>query len=436
MSITENRAKARWALVPLATIVISPSVFVVNGQPVPNGDAVQKVILLGGGLCLALALGLRWSWLGAAAISIVGLAGLASILNVGGRVDVDPGIIARAAAGYLLPFLFFFVNWRTLSLQRGLGFLTKLPLLCLVLGLVLQVAGVNLPGGGPLPGIYRIDYSGVPRLQGASLPVHLAMITLIGLVSALCLLASPNIGKGSRARLWVILDFAILMGTVTRAEIAVGVALMVAFASQAVRRDRLPTVRARRAAWLIAAIAMAGLAIAVPVILKRNAGNSYEGVFNTSGRIYAWQFFKGFIAESPLTGKGLGFSSIAVKLYSPPHVQKNFTAPHNEYIHLCVDGGIFFAVGLFLIVISAFIMAARAQTGAVRALVVVFAVGTMFLSYLDNTFSTPQFTVLLVIFLGLLAAHPRVDQKLLSVSDPSLETGDQRVGDDGACQMP
>jgi hypothetical protein len=77
-----------------------------------------------------------------------------------------------------------------------------------------------------------------------------------------------------------------------------------------------------------------------------------------------------------------------------------------------VDGGIFFALGLFLVIVSAFVIAARAQSGGIIALVVVFALGTMALSYVDNTFSTVQFSVPLVILLGLLAAHPSSGRKL------------------------
>jgi hypothetical protein len=395
-----------WPFVPLAAIVISPSIFVVNGEPSPYGDAVQKAILIIAALSLGVALGLRWSWLGAAAIAVVGLAGLASILNIGGRVEVTSDILVRATVGYCVPFLFFFINWRRLNLQRGLEYLALLPLLCLVAGVVLQIAGVKGPPyRAPLPGIYLID-QGVPRLQGALIPAHFALLALVGLASALCLSASPDAQRGYRIHIWVALNFVILMATVTRADIPVGIALIVTYVAQAVGRNRLRTLHSRRVTWLIAAVAVVGCAIAAPAFIMRNAGSSYEGTFNTSGRKYAWEFFQSFVAENPLTGKGLGFSSVAVQLYSPVHVQKVFRAPHNEYLHFAVDGGIFFAVGLFLVILSAFVMAAHAQSGGVRALVIVFAVGTMALSFFDNTFSTVQFSVLVVILLALLAAHP------------------------------
>jgi teichuronic acid biosynthesis protein TuaE len=395
-----------WPFVPLTTIVISPTIFVVNGEPFPYGDAVQKAILIIAGLCLALALGLRWSWLGAAAIAVVGLAGLASVLNIGGRVEVSSEILARATVGYGVPFLFFFINWQRLGLRRGLEYLSMLPLACLIAGVVLQIAGVRgLPDRGPLPGVYT-TLDGVPRLQGALVAAHLALLALVGLASALCLLAS-NTDRGYRNYLWVALNFIILMATVTRADIAVGIALIVAYVVLALGPNRLRTSHPRRSTWLIAAIAVAGCAIAAPALIMRTTrGGIYESTFNTSGRKDAWQFFQGFVAENPLTGKGLGFSSIAVERYSPPHVWEGFRAPHNEYLHFSVDGGIFFAIGLFLVILSAFVIAGRAHSGGMRALVAVFALGTMALSFVDNTFSTVQFSVPVVILLCLLAAHP------------------------------
>jgi teichuronic acid biosynthesis protein TuaE len=410
--------KSIWPFFPLTTIVISPSIFLVNGEPFPYDEAVQKAILIIAGLCLALALGLRWSWVGAAAMAVVGLAGLATILNIGGRVEVTSHmpVFVRATVGYCVPFLFFFINWRRLNLQKGLEYLATLPLMCLIAGVVLQIAGVKGPPyRAPFPGIYCIDH-GVPRLQGALIAPHLAELALVALAAALCLSGSPNADRGYRIHLWVALNFVILMATVTRSEIAIGMVLILTYLVGALGRNRLRTLHGRRAIWPIAAIAVVSCAIAAPALITRTTGSRYEGTFNTSGRTYAWEFFQGFVAENPLTGKGLGFASIAVKLYMSAYMSESFVetfrTPHNEYLRWLVDGGIFFALGLFLVILSAFVIAARAQRGAVRALVAVFALGTVAISYVDNTFSTVQFSVPVVILLGLLAAHPGSGTKL------------------------
>jgi hypothetical protein len=410
-----------WPFVPLAAIVISPSLFMVDGEPFPNGDAIQKLVLLVALLGLIAAFGLRYSRIGAAIVAVVALAALVSLLGIGGQIDVDSGLALRAAVGYCLPWLFFFVDWRNVSLSRTLGFLIKLPLLCFVAGAVLQVVGVSGSGDRqPFPGIFRVD-EGVLRLQGASIPSHLAMLALIGLASALCLLALSDSRRDRGTYAWVVINLAVLVGTATRGAVVVGIALILTFGMSALLTNRSMSMRGRRAILPVAGIAFAALAVAAPELVRRSIGNRYEGTFNTSGRAQAWDFFMGLATESPFTGKGLGFASIAVERFAPPRVQAVFLAPHNEYIHLLLDGGVFFAVGLILMMMAAFAAAARAQTGPVRYLIGAFGVGTLFYSYVDNTFSTPQFTVVLVIFLGALASHPRSGGTSTNRSDTDVE---------------
>lgn len=392
--------RSPWQFMALATIVISPSIFLAaDGNPVPNGDAAQKMILLVAALCLAVTLGLRWSGVGAAAVAVIGLAGLVSILDIGGGIDTPPGLVARAMVGYCLPWLFLFVNWRGMPLARGLQFLARLPLLCVAAGVPLQLAGITT--------VFRVEATGVPRLQGASIPAHLAMLALIALAAGLCVLAAPGGDRVPRTYLWVGVNLAILFGTATRGPLVVAAMLVFAYVLYALTHARALSARARRAVWVIVGIGVAAGSMAAPELIRRSMGNSYEGAFNTSGRDQAWEFFYGLASQSPFTGKGLGFSTIAVELYVPAHVQKEFVAPHNEYIHLTLDGGLFFGIGLGLVMLAAFVLAARAQRGAIRWVIVAFAIGTVFYSYFDNTFSTPQFTLLLVILLSLLAAHPQ-----------------------------
>ena len=180
--------------------------------------------------------------------------------------------LREATVSYCVPFLFFFVNWRRLNLRKGLEFLAALPAVCLIAGVVLQVAGVRgLPNPAPLPGIYQID-DGVPRLQGASIPAHLALLALVGLASALCLAASPNVARSHRIHLWVGLNFVILMATVTRADVAVGIGLIATYLVLAFRRKRIRRHTLRRTTWLIAVIAVAGCAIAAPALIRRTIG--------------------------------------------------------------------------------------------------------------------------------------------------------------------
>jgi len=390
---------SRWQLAPLLVIVISPSIFVdAAGTPLPNGDAAQKVLLIVALVCLAMTAGVRWSALAGAVLAVIGLATAFSVLNIGGDIDVTHSTVARAAIGYALPWLFLFVDWRRIGLSRGLAFLGGLPLWCLGVGVLLQVAGVST--------VLRVEDTGVPRLQGASLPAHLAMLALIGVAAGLCLLSMPGVDRNPRTYLWVGLNLVILIGTATRGPIAVGMALVLAFVLHALMLNKGASRRARSAACLISAVGIGAMLVAAPELIRRSMGNSYEGMFNTSGRDQAWEFFFGLATQNPYTGKGLGFATVAVEMYLPPHVQKQFVAPHNEYIHLVLDGGVFFLVALLVAMMTLFYLAAHAQRGTTKWVVGTFAVGVLAYAAIDNVFSTPQFTVLIMMLLGLLVANP------------------------------
>ena len=393
---------SRWQLAPLLVVVISPAIFTdAAGDPLPNGDAVQKTMLIVALGCLAATAGLRWSAIGAAAVGAIGLAGVGSVLNIGGDIDVTDATAMRALVGYALPWLFLFVDWRRVGLSRALGFLGTLASWSIAAGLVLQIAGVTT--------VLRIDQdSKVPRLQGASIPAHLAMLALVGLAAGLLLLSMPRVDRNPRTYLWVGLNLVIVIGTATRGPIVVATMLVLVFVIHALLVSRRVSRRARSAAWLISGVGIVGMVVAAPELIRRSMGNSYEGSFNTSGRDQAWEFFYGLASQNPYTGKGLGFATVAVEMYVPPHVQKQFVAPHNEYIHLMLDGGVCFLIAMLAVMMALFFVAARAHRGTARWVIGTFAVAVLFYAAIDNVFSTPQFTVLVVVMLGLLAAHPAV----------------------------
>ena len=268
----------------------------------------------------------------------------------------------------------------------------------MIAGIPLQLAGVST--------VFSVEATGVPRLEGASIPAHLAFLSLVGLAAGLCLLGLPEVDRNSRTHLWVGLNLLILVGTATRGGIGVGLALVAVFIVHALMVSRTSSRLARRGAWMATAIGIVAMAAAAPELIRRSMGNSYEGTFNLSGRDQAWDFFFGLATQSPTTGKGLGFATIAVQLYAPPNVQKEFVAPHNEYIHLLLDGGVLFLVAMMATMLTLFFLAARAHRGTVRWVIATFALGFLGYSFTDNTFSTPQFTVLVVMLLGILAANP------------------------------
>lgn len=396
-----------WRFLALAAIVVSPQVFAPDdNHPIPNSDAAQKAVLILGLICLLVTLGARWSWIGGTALTALGLSSLLALLKIGGMIEVGPSPVLRAAIGFALPWCFLMVDWRKLDLRRGLRFIAYLPIVSLAGGVVLQLLGIS-------PMLSR-EQDGALRLQDTAIPAHLAMIALVGMTAALFELTLDRTGPAKGAPLvhrvpafaLVIIDLVVLLGTSTRSPIAVGAAVLAVFVVRAAWARSDLGGRARRGAMAIVGAAAVALIATVPELILRSQGNSYEGKFNTSGRDQAWNFFLDVGSASPLTGRGLGFSPLAVELLKPVGVQTAFIAPHNEYIHFYVDGGILFATAVLGCFAAVFVAAARSQTGTARWLVIVLGIGTAFYSYTDNTLSTPQYPILVFMMLGLLISHP------------------------------
>jgi O-antigen ligase len=139
-------------------------------------------------------------------------------------------------------------------------------------------------------------------------------------------------------------------------------------------------------------------AIALVGSLQRNAGNDYEGGFNTSGRRQAWDFFLGVGDRHPWSGNGLGASAVATATEAPAGVQTAFVAPHNEYIHLYVDLG--WLLGAVVLGAVALLLGyvARRAAGALEALGLL--AGTAVLALLDNPLSTASIPLLLALLVG------------------------------------
>ena len=400
-----------WNLVPATALVVTPQVLNSDpATPIPNADAAQKGVLILALVGLLLTLGFRFSLIGSVALAVIALSGLAAVLDAGGEVGIGGGGIARSAVGFALPWLFLFVDWRTLGLARGLQFLAALPTICLIAGMVLTAAGIS-------PIIVR-EWGGALRLQGSAVPAHLAMLAFVGLVAGLVALVTAS----GTLRWWAYavpaLNMMILLGTATRGAITAAVVVVVTFVVSALR-SRGSTGPGRTAAWLLLAAAAVGGIAAGGQIMLRNQGNSYEGSFNTSGRDQAWQFFFDAAMVNPVTGRGLGFSSIAVETLKPRDVQSAFIAPHNQYLHLFADGGVFLAIGLFGALAAAVCWAAASLVGTGRAVIAAFGVSVAFYSFIDNTLSAPQFSVTAMILLGLIGVCARDER--------APESGNQRA---------
>ncbi|MEY2463580.1 MAG: hypothetical protein QOH64_1718 [Acidimicrobiaceae bacterium] len=218
------------------------------------------------------------------------------------------------------------IRWKPSEQVPMLTCICALPLLSVVLGLVLQLGGLHQLFGG--------EYTGVTRLRGASIPSYVAFMATVAIAAALLL---HRLGY-RRGIAFIIPAGLILALTGTRGGfIATTVILLpwglsVAFGG----RPAGPVLVLRLLGVLV--VTGAVLAIAVPPLVERTVNDPSGQTVDASGRLEAWQYFYQKAKTSPEFGLGLGAAPLVTK--DAPKLRADFTAAHNEYLRLYVEGGV------------------------------------------------------------------------------------------------
>lgn len=372
----------------LGLLAVSPFVF--GGAS--SLDWVQKAAAA---IVLALLLlrhGVRWSPAVVIAAVVLTLALLFSFLPITPDGATPPLVAVRAYVGFLLPWLFLLVRWPSGSAMSLLRAVSVLPVLAVPIGLVLQAAGIW--------GFVDAQ-DGTARLEGSSIPAHLAMMTCVGVLAAALQLVLSD--KPGEAAIWLLLNLAIAAATLTRGALLAESVVVLGLGAWSLTQHAAWRPRARNLARCFPVLMIGLVLVALPGLLSRSAGNAYEGAFNTSGREQAWPFYLGLVSDTPVLGRGLGFASIAQRLYAPLGVQ-NLDAPHNEYLHFIVDGGALLLIGYVLVVLVALVTAAREIGPGARLVLIAFAPALALYATTDNPFSTPQFMIPFAVVLSACAA--------------------------------
>lgn len=327
-------------------------------------------------------------------VAYVALAGLAVLHG-----QLVPGL---TLGQMLSSFVTLTVGWTALSVKWRfdsdvdyLKVLSCLPVACVLLGVVLQAAGLHQlieHGTG---------FDSSTRLAGASIAAQLALTAFVACItSSICY----RLTRWSPAAVLLVLNAAILALTVSRgAALALAIALFLPalrFAFAARRPGGTP--RWLRLGALLVAVG-AVLVVAVPALQSRASTGYYvpgQGTLYdpTSGRLKAWREFYAIAKQSPLYGHGLGAGPIT-------RIQEQgFQAQHNEYLRMFLEGG-YIGGGLVLLAIVTVIATSMALSPpAVRLDLVGLVVGFGVLSYTDNTLSSVNLAVPFCLLLGVCAS--------------------------------
>jgi len=292
------------------------------------------------------------------------------------------------------------VRWRGEEDLWLLKLLTFVPLMCVGLGALFQVAGIHAMFEA------ASAFDPVTRLRGASIASQLGLTSFIACaISMTCW----RIMRWRPAAYMFFVNVAILAATASRGPIiALGIALL-----WPALRYGLGSLRGNARLGLLRIVVVASaigvLAVTVaPRLESRNSGGRYYAGYGTttdpsSGREQAWGEFYAIGKESPLYGHGLGSGPIT-KIE-----QEGFLAQHNEFLRLFLEGG-YIGGGIVLAsMIFAVALAISRAPPQLRLDLVGVAIGLAFLSVLDNTLSSVNVIVPFCLLLGIVASLGRAE---------------------------
>lgn len=289
-------------------------------------------------------------------------------------------VYLRAVTQYIIPFLLLAGIPDKKDINFGLVLASWVPLLALGLGLVYQVIGVW--------SMFSQGYTGVPRLQGSTIPAFLGGFAMAGAFAA-------GQYASLRDRRYAILagvNMLILVATAARMPVAIA-AMLLAYTYFATYKDR----GSRK--FLIGFGGVYAVLGAVAVlggpIIKRFSMNSL------SGRELLWNYLEGLLQEYGRTGIGFGHAIKAVP--RSVYILTGSAASHNDFLRIAVELGYVGSFAFFGMFIGAMAAVWLSRRHPPNATMLVAALGYLMLSLTDNALATPPYFTLL--FVGAIASY-------------------------------
>jgi len=273
--------------------------------------------------------------------------------------DLTMSLMLTGLSLLALPFAFTQVTLDPASRPVCALVIAFAPLLSVAIGAVLQVLG-----------IHTMFLSINDRLEGATGNAAIfGALAFAGFAVAL-----HESTTGPQGRTWLLalagINFALVVLSGTRMSLLATAVLLLAYTLGSERfRVRL---RRGRAAGLVA-IGLSGAALAI------YAPTLYVRVHADLGRFGIWARFYDEFRRSPMFGRGIGSEYIA-----PNPLELLFAAPHNEYVHLLVIGGIFGFVMCMAAIVAWYLNLIRTAAPHDRSFLVALAPAIALYALTDN----------------------------------------------------
>jgi teichuronic acid biosynthesis protein TuaE len=265
----------------------------------------------------------------------------------------------------------------------------------LAAGAVLQAAGIHT--------LFLAEYTGVARMQGATIPAYLGLIAAGGCAAGALLVRMRHTTAGG---VIVAVNVAVAAASLTRGALICCALVLVPLAWRVVRGGSTRSERIIRTALAVTALTMVA-AVVAPQIATRNSVSSDTEASGgaSSGRALAWAYFLDAGDGAEDFGTGIG-SSALIGLDGADQLPGDFRAPHNEYLRVYLEAG---AIGAVIVMIATAVAIAqlwrrtpRLMRPEIGWLIAAFAI----YSITDNTMSTPMLWVPFGLILGIAAQQP------------------------------
>ncbi len=301
------------------------------------------------------------------------------------------GQTASSVATLSLAWLVFSINWDWRRDYRLLKLLAWLPTLSVLIGAALQAAGVIA--------LFR---SMPPRLQGATIA---ATLGALGVVAVIACVALYRREAWQSARWLGFLNVVILGATLSRGA---AVALCIASTPTLLRfwRHQLSAkglIVVARVAAIVTATIVGAIILGSGLIARSENETIYlagRGIRHevASGRLDAWAVAYSQATVNLAFGRGLGAGPLVGKTPGSP---AGFTAQHNEYLRMLLEGG--FVGGILVLLAIAITLTSAIRRAPPRIRIDLIAAGVAFAvySFTENTLTAPAVAIAFLLVFGI-----------------------------------
>jgi putative inorganic carbon (HCO3(-)) transporter len=205
----------------------------------------------------------------------------------------------------------------------------------------------------------------------------------------------------------LVVAFAGLLTSLSRAGIALGVFALLVTVTLAGRQHRLkPRILVALLVFVAASVPL--VQIGSGALLGR-FGDSTEDLLTPGGRATVWGDTVRMAAEFPAVGSGFGTFASAYPIFRAPEVRLYYAHAHNDLLQLAAEGGLIGLALLALIFVPTLRNLVHALGGAKGTLAVGFAAGltaVLLHSLVDFNFHIPANAAVAVVLAGTLEGLP------------------------------